>query len=138
MAVNDKSGNNVRKTIDWMETFVLEESYGSVFEIMLKIDEIIRVYSAADGFPRTVTAIERRIDAFSRDVCRLLLRAVQMNLDASTVDDNSKWKGRAGVFPKYGGEPGFSHLMFGLRSFDPLSFEINTGNDNQDSKPNTS
>ena len=98
--MSGKCRSKERKPIDWMETSVLEERYGTVFEIMLKIDEIIRAYSAADGFPRTVTAIERRIDAFSRDVGRLLLRAVHMNLDASTVDDNSKWKSRAGVFPK--------------------------------------
>jgi|SaaInlStandDraft_1057018.scaffolds.fasta_scaffold64724_2 hypothetical protein len=106
--------------IDWMKTFVLDEDYQSAYEILMKIDEIVRVYSAADGQPNKFSAIEKRIDAFCRDVGHLVLRAVHKNLYASTTKEGSKWKGRAGVFPKHEGEPGFSHLLFGLKVFDPL------------------
>ena len=115
----DFNENNEKK-IDWMETFVLNEHYGSPYAILMKIDEIVRAYAAADGFPATVAAIERRMDAFSRDLGRMVMRAVDKNLDADTVAEGSKWQGRAGVFPKRKGQPGFSHLLFGLRSFDPL------------------
>ena len=115
----DFNENNEKK-IDWMETFVLNEHYGSPYAILMKIDEIVRAYAAADGFPATVAAIELRMDAFSRDLGRMVMRAVDKNLDADTVAEGSKWQGRAGVFPKRKGQPGFSHLLFGLRSFDPL------------------
>ena len=29
--------------IDWMKTFVLDEDYQSAYEILMKIDEIVRV-----------------------------------------------------------------------------------------------
>ena len=112
-----------QKKIDWMETFVLNEHYGSPYAILMKLDEIVRAYAAADGFPASLSAIERRMDAFSRDLGRMVMRAVQQNLDADTVAVGSKWQGRAGVFPKRKGKPGFSHLLFGLRNFDPLLVE---------------
>lgn len=97
-------------SIDWMDTFVLGESYQSAYEILMKIDEIVRAYSAADGRPPNMEAIVKRQEAFSRDVGRLVLRAVESNLDADTVNGQFK----AGVFPKYKGEPGFSHLLYGI------------------------
>ena len=114
---------NNEKKIDWMETFVLNEHYGSPYAILMKIDEIVRAYAAADGFPASLSAIERRMEAFSRDLGRMVMRAVQKNLDADTVAEGSKWQGRAGVFPKRKGNPGFSHLLFGLEKFDPLMVE---------------
>ena len=96
--------------IDWMEIFVLGENYQSAYEILMKIDEIVRVYSAADGHPYTWDAIVKRQDDFSRDVGKLVLRAVYMNLDADTVEGQH----RAGGFPKYTSEPGFSHLLYNL------------------------
>ena len=118
----DFNDNNEKK-IDWMETFVLNEHYGSPYAILMKIDEIVRAYAAADGFPASLSAIERRMEAFSRDLGRMVMRAVQKNLDADTVAEGSKWQGRAGVFPKRKGNPGFSHLLFGLEKFDPLLVE---------------
>lgn len=96
--------------IDWMETFVLGENYQSAYEILMKIDEIVRVYSAADGQPKTWDALIKRQDDFSRDVGKLVLRAVYMNLDADTVDGQYI----AGGFPKRAGRPGFSHLLYDL------------------------
>lgn len=96
--------------IDWMETFVLDESYQTAYSILMKIDEVVRAYSAADGRPPTFGALVNRQEAFSRDVGRLVLRAVQANLDADTVMGQFK----AGAFPKYAGEPGFSHLLYNL------------------------
>lgn len=94
--------------IDWMNTFVLDEDYCTAYEILMKIDEIVRVYSAADGHPKTWDALIKRQDKFSREVGKLVLRAVWMNLDADTVMGQFK----AGLFPKYAGEPGFSHLLY--------------------------
>ncbi len=119
--MTDDSKEKSMEKFDWMETFVLNEHYGSPYAILMKIDEIVRAYSAADGFPAKLSAIERRMDAFSRDLGRMVMRAVQQNLDADTVNDGSKWQGRAGVFPKRRGKPGFSHLLFGLEKFDPLA-----------------
>jgi hypothetical protein len=99
-----------KETIDWMDTFVLREHYQTAYEILMKIDEIVRVYSAADGQPKSWDSLIKRQDAFSRDVGRLVLRAVQMNLDADTVMGQYK----AGCFPKYAGEPGFSHLLYNI------------------------
>ena len=96
--------------IDWMETFVLGEHYQTAYEILMKIDELVRVYSSADGRPANIEAIIKRQEAFSRDLGKLVLRAVYMNLDADTVMGQYK----AGVFPKYAGEPGFSHLLYGI------------------------
>ena len=121
VCLTDDSNKKTVKKIDWMETFVLNEHYGSPYAILMKIDEIVRAYSAADGFPANLSAIERRMDAFSRDLGRVVMRAIQQNLDADTVNDGSKWQGRAGVFPKRRGNPGFSHLLFGLEKFDPLA-----------------
>ena len=97
-----------KEKIDWMDTFVLGEDYQTAYEILMKIDEIVRVYSAADGRPKTWDALIKRKDKFSKEVGELVLRAVYMNLDADTVDGQYK----AGVFPKYAGEPGFSHLLY--------------------------
>ena len=98
------------KKIDWMETFVLGESYQTAYAILMKIDEIVRAYSAADGRPPTMEAIVKRQEAFSRDVGRLVLRAVQANLDVSTMDGSRP----SGAFPKGKGHPGFGHLLYGL------------------------
>ncbi len=94
--------------VDWMDTFILGENYQTAYEILMKIDEIVRVYSAADGRPQTWDALIKRKDKFSKEVGELVLRAVYMNLDADTVDGQYK----AGVFPKRAGCPGFSHLLY--------------------------
>lgn len=96
--------------IDWMETFVLGESYQTAYAILMKIDELVRGYSAADGRPPSWDSLIKRQEAFSRDVGRLVLRAVYTNLGADTVMGQFK----AGAFPKYAGEPGFSHLLYNL------------------------
>lgn len=96
--------------IDWMDTFILGESYQTAYEILMKIDEIVRAYSAADGQPPTMEAIVKRQEAFSRDVGRLVLRAVESNLDVSTMDGSRP----SGAFPKGKGHPGFGHLLYGL------------------------
>ena len=119
--MTDDSNEKTMKKLDWMETFVLNENCGSPYAILMKIDEIVRAYSAADGFPTNLSAIERRMDAFSRDLGRMVMRAVKQNIDADTVKEGSKWQGRAGVFPKHRGNPGFSHLLFGLENFNPLA-----------------
>ena len=108
--MTEKREETEKETIDWMDTFVLGEHYQTAYEILMKIDEIVRVYSAADGQPKSWDALIKRQDAFSRDVGRLVLRAVQMNLDADTVIGQYK----AGGFPKRSGRPGFSHLLYDL------------------------
>ncbi len=119
--MTDDSNEKTKEKLDWMEIFVLNENYGSPYAILMKIDEIVRAYSAADGFPANLSAIERRMDAFSRDLGRMVMRAVKQNIDADTAKEGSRWQGRAGVFPKRRGNPGFSHLLFGLENFDPLA-----------------
>jgi hypothetical protein len=106
----EKREETEKETIDWMDTFVLGEHYQTAYEILMKIDEIVRVYSAADGQPNSWDSLIKRQDAFSRDLGKLVLRAVQMNLDADTVMGQYK----AGCFPKYAGEPGFSHLLYNI------------------------
>jgi len=108
--MTEKTEKTEKETIDWMETFVLGEYYQTAYAILMKIDEIVRAYSAADGQPNSWDALIKRQEAFSRDIGRLVLRAVQMNLDADTVDGQYK----AGCFPKYAGEPGFSHLLYNI------------------------
>ena len=96
--------------IDWMETFVLGESYQTAYAILMKIDELVRVYSAADGQPSSWDSLIKRQDKFTEDVGRLVLRAVWMNLDVSTMDGSRP----SGTFPKGKGHPGFGHLLYGL------------------------
>ena len=73
MNMKDDLNKKAAEKIDWMETFVLKEQYGSPYAILMKIDEIVRAYSAADGFPANLSAIERRMDAFSRDLGRMVM-----------------------------------------------------------------
>ncbi len=102
--------------IDWMETFVLGESYQTAYAILMKIDELVRGYSAADGQPPSWDSLIKRQEAFSRDVGRLVLRAVYTNLDVSTMDGSRP----SGTFPKGKGHPGFGHLLYGLPKMPPV------------------
>ena len=75
--------------IDWMETFVLNESYQTAYAILMKIDELVRGYSAADGQPPSWDSLIKRQEAFSKDVGRLVLRAVYTNLARPPVLNTS-------------------------------------------------
>ena len=102
--------------IDWMETFVLGESHQTAYAILMKIDELVRGYSAADGQPPSWDSLIKRQEAFSRDVGHLVLRAVYTNLDVSTMDGSRP----SGTFPKGKGHPGFGHLLYGLPKMPPV------------------
>tara|TARA_B110000902_G_scaffold212829_1_gene244095 strand:- start:562 stop:948 length:387 start_codon:yes stop_codon:yes gene_type:complete len=98
--------------IYWMDEFVLTGSFGSAYDFFNSIDLIVRIHSGPPS-RRSWDALLANQEAFSKAITKCIMRAVYSNLDADTVD-GSEWKGMAGAFPKWKGEPGFSHLIWGL------------------------
>ena len=115
--MQDKENNSSREKIDWMDEFVLSESYESAFALINKIDEVVRVFSGPPASP-SWDALVANQEAFSVALTKLIMKAVLYNLDADTVTEGSEWKGMAGGFPKWKGEPGFSHLMWRLKELE--------------------
>jgi|TARA_R110002012_G_scaffold69123_1_gene179066 hypothetical protein len=107
----------MKEKIDWMDEFVLSESYESAFALINKIDEVVRVFSG----PRQQSSFDTLVanqEAFSVALTKLIMHAVLYNIDADTVTEGSEWKGMAGGFPKWKGQPGFSHLMWRLKELE--------------------
>ena len=103
--------------IDWMDEFVLSESYESAFALINKIDEVVRVFSG----PRQQSSFDTLVanqEAFSVEITKLIMHAVLYNIDADTVTEGSEWENMAGGFPKWKGQPGFSHLMWRLKELE--------------------
>ena len=100
-----------------MDEFVLSESYESAFALINKIDEVVRVFSGRPG-KKSFDALVANQEAFSVAITKLIMKAVLYNIDADTVTEGSEWKGMAGGFPKWKGEPGFSHLMWRLKELE--------------------
>ena len=107
----------MKEKIDWMDEFVLSESYESAFALINKIDEVVRVFSGRPG-KKSFDALVANQEAFSVAITKLIMKAVLYNIDADTVTEGSEWKGMAGGFPKWKGEPGFSHLMWRLKELE--------------------
>ena len=102
---------------NWMDDFVLSESYESAFALINKIDEVVRVFSG----PRQQSSFDTLVanqEAFSVAITKLIMKAVLYNIDADTVTEGSEWEGMAGGFPKWKGQPGFSHLMWRLKELE--------------------
>ena len=115
--MGDKASNNPKEKIDWMDEFVLSESYESALALINKIDEVVRVFSG----PRQQSSFDTLVanqEAFSVEITKLIMHAVLYNIDADTVTEGSEWEGMAGGFPKWKGEPGFSHLMWRLKELE--------------------
>ena len=112
--MTDETKENPEKTpMNWMDEFVLTGSFGSAYDFLNSIDLIVRVHS---GPPSRTSwdALLANQEAFSKAITRCIMRAVYSNLDADTVTDGSEWENMAGAFPKWAGNPGFSHLIWGL------------------------
>jgi len=117
-----------KNPMDWMEDFLLTASYKSAFSLLNKIDEVVRICSGQAENWDTLIANQEK---FSKAITKCILKAVYVNLDADTVTDGSEWKSMAGGFPKWKGNPGFSHLMWGLKK---LEQEIEEFKDSRDSE----
>lgn len=115
--MQDKENNSSREKIDWMDEFVLSESYESAFPLINKIDEVVRVFSGPPASP-SWDALVANQEAFSVALTKLIMKAVLYNIDADTVTEGSEWENMAGGFPKWKGEPGFSHLMWRLKELE--------------------
>jgi len=102
---------------NWMDDFVLSESYESAFALINKIDEVVRVFSGRPG-KKSFDALVANQEAFSVAITKLIMKAVLYNIDADTVTEGSEWEGMAGGFPKWKGQPGFSHLMWRLKELE--------------------
>ena len=109
----EKNEQSKESPIDWMNEFVLTGSFGSAYDFLNSIDLIVRVHSGPPSSP-SWDALLANQESFSKAITRCILRAVYSNLDADTVTDGSEWQGMAGAFPKWAGNPGFSHLIWGL------------------------
>jgi hypothetical protein len=115
--MGDKASNNPKEKIDWMDDFVMKSSSESAFALINKIDEVVRVFSGPPASP-SWDALVANQEAFSVAITKLIMHAVLYNIDADTVTEGSEWKGMAGGFPKWKGEPGFSHLMWRLKELE--------------------
>ena len=102
---------------NWMDDFVLSESYESAFALINKIDEVVRVFSGPRQQSRFDTLVANQ-EAFAVALTKLIMKAVLYNIDADTVTEGSEWEGMAGGFPKWKGQPGFSHLMWRLKELE--------------------